>query len=246
MRRYGLIGYPLTHSFSKKYFAEKFQREGITEAAYELYALKQISELPQLIDSTPDLEGLNVTIPYKQSVFQYIHSRDNLPTGLDACNCIKIRNGKTYAFNTDVVGFEKSFAAARKPHHKRALILGNGGATAAVAFVLKKLDISFQIVSRMIHDESTLTYDDLNETLIKSHNVIINTTPLGMYPSIESCPPIPYQHLTSQHYLFDLVYNPEKTLFLKKGEEQGASIKNGLEMLIIQAEESWKIWTASQ
>ena len=246
MRKYGLIGYPLTHSFSKKYFVEKFQREGIRDATYELYPLQQISELPQLIESTPGLAGLNVTIPYKQSVFEYIDSRENLPTGLDACNCIRIRNGKTYAFNTDVVGFEKSFASALQVHHKRALILGNGGATAAVAFVLKKLNIPYQVVSRMIHDGSTLTYDDLNETLIKSHYVIINTTPLGMYPSVESCPPIPYQHLTSQHYLFDLVYNPDITLFLKKGEEHGATIKNGLEMLIIQAEESWNIWTASQ
>jgi len=244
MRRYGLIGYPLTHSFSKEYFAEKFQREGITDAAYDLYPLQQISELPHLIESTPGLAGLNVTIPYKQSVFEYINSRENLPTGLDACNCISISNGKAYAFNTDVIGFEKSFAIALQSHHKRALILGNGGATAAVAFVLKKLNMPFHVVSRMIHDGSTLTYDDLNETIIRSHNVIINTTPLGMYPSVESCPPIPYQHITSQHYLFDLVYNPAKTLFLQKGEERGATIRNGLEMLIIQAEESWRIWNS--
>jgi shikimate dehydrogenase len=242
MRRYGLIGYPLTHSFSKKYFTEKFQQEGISDAVYELYPIAHIHELPGLLKSHPDLVGLNVTIPHKQTVLKYIDSSSELPTGLNACNCIRIKNGKAFAFNTDVIGFEKSFVKGLTKEHQSALILGNGGATAAVAYVLVKLKIPFQIISRKIHDGSNLTYNELDKEIMESHSIIINTTPLGMYPETKSCPPIPYQYVTHEHYLYDLVYNPEKTTFLHKGEERGAAIKNGLEMLIIQAEESWKIW----
>jgi shikimate dehydrogenase len=246
MRRYGLIGYPLTHSFSKKYFTEKFQREGITDAQYELYPIKDIYELRGLIKANPDLLGLNVTIPFKQLVLRHLYSTTGIPFGLRACNCIKIIDKQTYGYNTDVIAFEKSFIRAWAAHHKKALILGNGGATAAVGFVLQRLNIPYQIVSRKIHDRSALTYADVNESIIRSHNIIINTTPLGMYPEVDRCPPIPYQHITAEHYLYDLIYNPGKTAFLEKGEERGASIKNGLEMLQIQAEESWKIWTAAE
>lgn len=245
MRKFGLIGYPLTHSFSKRYFTEKFEREGITDATYELYPLKDIQEFPGLIHSTPALVGINVTIPYKQDVLEYIDSRENLPQGLDACNCIKIKNGKTFAYNTDVIGFEKCFVKGLNKNHQQALILGNGGATAAVAYVLKRLNISFDIVSRKVHDDSRLTYEMLDESIMQSHTVIINTTPLGMYPQTANAPAIPYQFISRQHYLFDLIYNPTKTEFLRRGEENGATIQNGLEMLEIQAIESWKIWTAS-
>lgn len=242
MRKFGLIGYPLTHSFSKKYFTEKFRREGIDNAVYELYPIKDIYELRDIIKSTPDLEGLNVTIPYKQVVLRHLHSSANIPHGLRACNCIKIEKGKTFGYNTDVIGFEKSFKPSLNSFYKKALILGNGGATAAIGFVLDRLKIPYKIVSRKLHDDSTLTYSDLDRSIMQAHTVIINTTPLGMYPDVESAPPIPYHFLSPRHYLFDLIYNPEKTSFLRKGEEQGAIIKNGLEMLELQAEESWKIW----
>jgi len=242
MRKFGLIGYPLTHSFSKKYFTEKFQREGINDAVYELYPIRDIYELRDLLKASPHLQGLNVTIPYKQVVLRHLHSSANIPHGLRACNCIRIEKGKTFGYNTDVIGFEKSFKPGLKPYHKKALILGNGGATAAVGFVFDQLKIEYKIVSRKIHDGSSLTYGDLNSSILQTHTVIINTTPLGMYPDIDSAPPIPYQFLGPRHYLFDLIYNPDKTSFLKRGEEQGATIKNGLEMLELQAEESWRIW----
>jgi shikimate dehydrogenase len=197
--------------------------------------------LPSVLQKHKDLVGLNVTIPYKQQVMKYLDA-SNVPEGVEACNCIKIENGKLTGNNTDVKGFEVSFMQLLQPDQKKALVLGNGGATAAVIFVLKKLGIAFEIVSRRMHSDSTLTYAQLNEEIISKHPVIINTTPLGTYPDVNACAPIPYQFITERHYLFDLIYNPEKTLFLKKGEEKGATIKNGYDMLAIQAEESWKIW----
>ena len=244
MRLFGLIGYPLSHSFSKKYFTEKFEQEGFTDCLYELFPIASINEFPGIINKHPELEGLNVTVPYKRHVLPFLHSSKNIPTGVDACNCIHIKDGKLIGYNTDVIGFEKSFTPLLKPQHKKALVLGNGGAATAVVFVLKKLSIDFIIVSRELHGNSSLTYKDIDEQLMKEYNIIINTTPLGMYPNERSCPSIPYQFISEQHLLFDLVYNPAKTLFLQKGEELGASIKNGEEMLIMQAEESWKIWNA--
>ena len=240
MRRYGLIGYPLSHSFSKKYFEEKFRAEGITGCAYELFPIPEITGLEALLRTQPDLHGLNVTIPYKRSVLPYLDDISNLP--LEACNCIKIENNKLTGYNTDVTGFERSFTPLLQPHHTRALILGSGGAAAAVAYCLNKLGIKFSIVSRKPGPDAQLTYQDIDGSLLASHPVIINTTPLGMYPNIHEAPPLLYDALTSGHYLYDLHYNPPKTLFLQKGEEKGAAIKNGLEMLIIQAEESWRIW----
>jgi shikimate dehydrogenase len=243
IRRFGLIGYPLSHSFSKKYFTEKFQKEGLKDHVYDLFPIATIDELPGVLSTHPDLIGLNVTIPYKQQVLKYLDA-SNLPKGVEACNCIKIENGKLTGNNTDVMGFEASFTELLKPHHNKALVLGNGGATAAVVYVLRKLNIDYKIVSRKIHDGSALTYNDISVAVIKQHTVIINTTPLGTFPNVDECAPIPYEAITSEHFLFDLVYNPEKTLFLKKGEERGATIKNGYDMLEIQAEESWKIWNA--
>lgn len=243
MKRFGLIGYPLGHSFSKKYFTGKFEKEGITDCVFDLFPIPSIEEFPSLLKSYPDLKGLSVTIPYKQSVMQYLHEI-NIPAGIHACNSIKIDNGKLTGYNTDTVGFEKSFIELLKPHHKKALILGNGGATEAVSYVLQQLGIAYKIVSRKIHGTSTLTYGDIDEDIINEHMVIINATPLGTYPSVDTYPPIPYQFITARHYLFDLVYNPAKTVFLEKGENRGAAVKNGYDMLAIQAEASWEIWNS--
>ncbi len=242
MKLYGIIGYPLGHSFSQKYFTQKFLQEGISNCRYNVFAIENVNSLPDVLKSNPELCGINVTIPHKQNVLALLNDTSNLPGGLTACNCIKIINGKLSGYNTDVIGFEKSLLPLLQPHHKKALVLGNGGAAEAVKYVLHKLNIAYKIISRKLHDGSHLTYNDLNKTVIKEHTLIINTTPLGTFPNINDCPAIPYQHLTPQHYCFDLVYNPEKTLFLQKGAEQGAAIKNGYDMLVIQAEESWRIW----
>lgn len=242
MRRFGLIGYPLTHSFSKRYFEEKFMREGL-HCSYELFPIPSIDQLETILDSTPGLTGLNVTIPYKQSVLQYLDTFR--VEGLKACNCIHISNGKLTGFNTDITGFENSLLPLLKSHHNKALVLGNGGAAAAVIFVLQKLGISFKIVSRKLHDGSNLTYDMLKEHHIIEHKLIINTTPLGTFPDVTSFPDIPYRYIGSDHLLYDLVYNPAETSFLKQGKQRGATIKNGYEMLVLQAEESWKIWNGS-
>ena len=243
MKRFGLIGYPLSHSFSRKYFTEKFEKEGLNDHVYDLFPIASIDELTDVLSKNKDLVGLNVTIPYKKDVIRFLDA-SNLPAGVEACNCIKIENGKLTGNNTDIIGFEKSFKELLKPHHARALVLGNGGVTVAVTYVLKKLNIGFEIVSRKMHDDSTLTYNDVSATTIKDHPIIINTTPAGTYPNVDECAPIPYEAITSAHYLFDLIYNPDKTLFLKKGEERGATIKNGYDMLVIQAEESWNIWNS--
>ena len=243
MRLFGLIGYPLSHSFSKKYFTEKFEQEEISECRYDLFPIKTIDELPLLVRNNPKLEGLNITIPYKKQVLSFLDA-SNIPDGLDACNCINITDGNLVGYNTDVTGFERSLKPLLKSYHKKALVLGNGGATAAVIFVLEKLGISFEIVSRKLHDGSTFTYRDIDKKIIAENTLIVNTTPLGMYPDTEACAEIPYQFISDKHLLYDLVYNPEKTLFLKKGEERGAKIKNGEEMLILQAEESWRIWNS--
>ncbi len=242
MRGYGVIGYPLGHSFSKKYFTQKFIREGISDCSYEIFPIKTIEELKVVLTENPNLCGLNVTIPYKQSVLSFLADTANLPAGLGACNCIKIVKEKLIGFNTDIIGFEKSLLPQLKNYHSNALLLGNGGAAKAVKFVLNKLNINFKIVSRKLQDDVHLTYADLTEKIIKKNSLIINTTPLGTFPDTDECPAIPYQYLTSQHYLFDLVYNPAKTMFLQKGEQQRTAIKNGYDMLVIQAEESWRIW----
>jgi shikimate dehydrogenase len=240
MELYGLIGYPLGHSFSKKYFTQKFESSGMNDCRYELFSIESISLFGEIIRNNPSLKGLNVTIPYKKAVLAYLDDRSDIPKGLNACNCIKIIDGRTMGYNTDVIGFERSIMARLKPHHNSALILGNGGATEAVKFVFTKNNISYKVVGRK--GNTDFTYDQLNETIIASHTVIVNTTPLGMYPDENTCPEIPYRYINSKHHLFDLVYNPEKTLFLKKGEELGATVQNGYEMLLLQAEESWKIW----
>ena len=241
MKKYGLIGYPLSHSFSKKYFTEKFLRESITGVSYELYPIAEISELPSLLAEYPSLVGLNVTIPYKEKVIPYLSDLSPVVEAIGACNCIKITEGKLVGYNTDVIGFEKSLKKKLKPHHTKALILGTGGSSKAVQYVLNKLGISFIKISRSKTAE-TITYEEIDEALLSSHTLIINTSPLGMFPNIEDCPAIPYQFLNASHYLFDLVYNPTKTKFLASGEEMGALIENGSDMLVDQAEASWAIW----
>jgi shikimate dehydrogenase len=241
MRLFGLIGYPLTHSFSKNYFAEKFKKEGIEDCRYENFQLANINDLPKTINKNPDLQGLNVTIPHKESVLQFLDGSNELVKQTGACNCIKIVDGKLIGYNTDVIGFEKSLLTRLKPEHKNALILGTGGASKAVEFVLRKNGVSYKKVSRQL-SANNFVYDQLTPGIVKESRLIINTTPTGMYPNTNEIPPLPYEAITSGHFLFDLIYNPEKTLFLKQGEEQGAVTLNGYEMLVYQAEESWTIW----
>ncbi|MFI5134447.1 MAG: shikimate dehydrogenase family protein [Chitinophagales bacterium] len=240
---FGLIGYPLAHSFSKKYFTEKFKKEKISDCLYENFPLHSIEEFPSLIESHPDLLGLNVTIPYKEQVISFLDELDETSGKIGAVNTIKISQGKLTGHNTDVYGFMNSIKDLLQPFHSSALILGTGGGAKAVAFGLMKMGIEFDFVSRN-PDEKELRYEDLDEAVIHQYKIIINTTPVGMFPDIDSCPPIPYELLTSSHLLFDLIYNPDETLFLMKGKQQGATVKNGLEMLQLQAERSWEIWNS--
>ncbi len=241
MRLFGLIGYPLSHSFSKKYFAEKFEQERLSNCSYENFPITSIDELKKVFADNPDLHGLNVTIPYKEQVLPFLHELSEAVKQVGACNCIKIISGKLYGFNTDVIGFEETLNTKLLPHHKKALVLGSGGASKAIQFVLRKRGIEFLIVSRSANP-NFISYEQVTPELIKEHLLIINTTPLGMQPLTDLYPSIPYFALTTQHYLYDLIYNPAKTLFLQKGEERGTVIQNGADMLVIQAEESWKIW----
>jgi shikimate dehydrogenase len=245
MRLFGLIGYPLFQSFSKKFFSEKFEREGLTDCRYESFSIPSISELTKILKENPSLCGLNVTIPYKEQVLSFLHEKSALVKKINACNCIKIENGKLTGHNTDAPAFEQSLKEKLQTHHTKALILGTGGAAKAVEFSLRQLKISYKYVSRK-PSAKNFSYEQLTDDLMQEYTLIINTTPLGMHPNVVEAPPIPYHALNSKHYLFDLVYNPAKTLFLQKGEEQGAAIKNGYEMLVLQAEESWRIWNDHQ
>ena len=243
MNRYGLIGYPLTHSFSQKYFSDKFAKLGIIDYVYENHQLSNISELKTLLETQKGLRGLNVTIPYKKEALSFLTDASEVVNSIGACNCIDIRGDQLTGYNTDVIGFEKSITPYLRSHHTHALVFGTGGASAAVAYVLGKLNIPFQYVSRS-GSASALSYGDVTEEVLSTHHLLINTTPLGMYPNVNDNPDIPYQYLTAEHHLYDLVYNPPETKFLEKGRLQGATTQNGHEMLIIQAEESWRIWTA--
>ena len=234
----GLIGFPLGHTFSPTYFSNKFQELGISKSEYLAYPLERIQLVEEIFNK--GIDGLNVTIPYKEQVIPYLDELSDEAFEINAVNTIYIKNGRKIGYNTDAYGFEmslKNLLGSTKVEN--ALILGSGGASKAIKFVLKKLNINYQIVSR---SDQYLTYSALSDDIIDQHRLIINTTPLGMYPNAEECPDIPYSALTVKHFLYDLVYNPEKTLFLKKGELQGCSIKNGFEMLVLQAEKSWEIW----
>jgi shikimate dehydrogenase len=242
MRQFGLIGYPLSHSFSKNYFSQKFIDEGIANCNYELYPIKSIDEFPALLKTVPDLNGMNVTIPYKEAVLPFLDEVSTAVKEIGACNCIRVQDGHLYGFNTDVTGFEQTILPLLKPHHQKALILGTGGASKAVAWVFSKLGIEFTYVSREPR-EGHLAYAQLDE-LIRQYQVIVNTTPLGMQPNINQKPSLPYKNLNSQYLCYDLIYNPAKTAFLQQAELYGAVIINGSAMLQIQAEESWKIWNS--
>ncbi len=235
--RYGLIGRNISHSFSEKYFSEKFKSENIQNSIYQTFDLKDISEVKKIFE-TENLKGFNVTIPYKEQIIPYLDELDIEAQKIGAVNCVKIQNGKKIGFNTDAFGFENSLKPLLENHHKQALILGDGGAAKAVKFVLEKLGITYQTVSR----KGNFTYSDLDKTHLEDYQIIINTTPLGTFPDLDSCPEIPYEFLSSAHLVYDLVYNPEKTKFLKLAESKFAKIKNGYEMLVLQAEKSWEIW----
>lgn len=244
MRLFGLIGYPLSHSFSKAYFTQKFEKEGIADCRYDLFELKSIEEFPALLKDHPELAGLNVTIPYKQQVQQYIHLFDDSATQVGAVNVIRVnRDHSLTGFNSDYYGFRTSLRKWLPGLHFKALILGSGGASKAVAAALKDLRIPFELVSRSV-GKGSMTYAQLEEDpgWYDSHRLIINTTPAGMSPNIDQAPPISYEYITKRHYLYDLVYNPEETKFMRLGLEKGANVKNGLEMLHLQAEKSWEIW----
>jgi shikimate dehydrogenase len=241
MKLYGLIGRPLTHSFSKAYFAEKFRREHIEECRYENFELQTIAQLQTILNTHTDLQGLNVTIPYKKEVLPFLHEKNEIVDAINACNCIHIKDGRLHGYNTDVIGFRKSLQPYLKPHHTKALVLGTGGSSGAVQYALQQLGIAYALVSRQKGGHS-LTYNELNADVLAEHTVIINTTPVGMYPNVDAAPDLPYQFITSRHLLFDLIYNPEQTVFLQRGAAQGATISNGHAMLVLQAEESWDIW----
>ncbi|MFY7670174.1 shikimate dehydrogenase family protein [Tenacibaculum sp. MEBiC06402] len=247
VKLFGLLGRNISYSFSRGYFAEKFDLLELTNHKYVNFDLHQIDELPLLIDKHKEqLIGFNVTIPYKEEVIPFLDKIDKKAAKIGAVNTIRItKSGKLKGYNTDYYGFKKSLEPYLNKLHKKALILGTGGASKAVAFALKNMDIEVCFVSRKKEKNNTITYDELNGEIIKDYLLIINCTPLGTHPNIENCPDIPYDYLGVNHILYDLIYNPAKTLFLKKGEENGAVIKNGLEMLELQAEKAWRIWQKS-
>lgn len=245
MDTYGLLGYPLGHSFSRRFFLSKFEAENI-EAAFENFELETAQEMLDVIKSRPDLKGFAITIPHKESILPFLDQCDKAIDHIGAVNCVKIkRDGENFSlkgYNTDVIGFEKSFMEFYKPEYKNALILGTGGASKAVAYVMHKLGIKYEVVSRR-KTLTTLCYEDISAEKMKDVQVVINTTPLGMYPKVDNCPQLPYEAINDSHYFYDLVYNPEETLFLKNAKEQGAAVKAGLDMLELQAEENWLIWS---
>jgi shikimate dehydrogenase len=252
MKQLGLIGYPLGHSFSKKYFTQKFEQQGISnDWQYELYSIDSIEKLPEILrGSKKQLTGLNVTIPYKTAVMPFLDALDPDAAAVGAVNCIKImwkeNNARPHlkGYNTDVFGFEKTMLrmlGGTIPEGLKGLILGTGGAAKASAFVLKKNNIPFKYVSRT-RTETTISYDDLDKNILDTHRLIVNSTPLGMSPNTEGVPPLPFEFIGAGHFIFDLIYNPEKTKLMSMAEERGATVENGVEMLIEQAEQGWRIW----
>lgn len=248
MDKYGLIGYPLGHSFSIGYFNEKFDNENIN-ARYINFEIPSIEDFIEVIDSNPELRGLNVTIPYKEQVIPYLDSLSPEATAIGAVNVIRVthKGKKTQlkGFNSDVIGFTRSIEPLLERHHKKALILGTGGASKAIDYGLRSLGLETKFVSRTKRD-GILCYEDITADIIQEYNVIVNCTPLGMYPNVDSCPNLPYEAMDSHTLLYDLLYNPDETLFMTKGREQGAVVKNGLEMLLLQAFASWEFWNGDE
>lgn len=238
---YGLIGKNIAYSFSKQFFTEKFEKEKLSNSIYKNFDIQTIKEFKICLKNNPEIKGLNVTIPFKEEIIPYLDKMSSKAKKIGAVNTIHITNkGHLKGYNTDAYGFEKSIEPLLNKGHKKALILGTGGASKAIAYALKKLHIKYQFVSR--GESEKYQYDSLTAADIKNHQIIINCTPLGTHPNVEKCPEIPYDAITKNHILYDLVYNPKETLFLKKGKEMGAQIINGEKMLILQAEKSWRIW----
>lgn len=238
MKTYGLIGKNISYSFSRNYFANKFKKEDIKNSQYINFDIDNLSELNNIFNT--DNFGFNVTIPYKEAIIPYLDSLDFHAEKIGAVNTIKLENGKKIGFNTDWIGFKKSIEPLLNSHHTKALILGTGGASKAVIYALDQLKIETLVVSRY----GEISYEDLSEEIIQNHAIIINCTPVGTFPNVDAAPEIPYHFITKNHLAYDLIYNPAETLFLKKCKEKGAVVKNGLEMLEIQAEASWKIWNS--
>ena len=243
MKIYGLVGKSLSHSFSKDFFSRKFLLEDLKDIIYKNFELKNFEKEIIEFKKQIDLKGFNVTIPYKESIIPYLDNASETCLQIRSCNCVKVERGNWVGYNTDVTGFKKSFEPHLKSYHKKALVLGTGGAAKAVCFALNQLGILFLQVSRNPNREKgQISYSDINKALLAKYKIVINTTPIGMFPLINDSPILPYNAITNEHYFFDLVYNPDQTEFLNKAKQEGAFIKNGAEMLQIQAEESWKIW----
>ena len=240
MDKYGIIGNPLGHSFSKRFFTEKFAREGI-DAEYLNFQIPEIGKLTEVLQENPELRGINVTLPYKTEVIPFLDELSDEAREIGAVNVVQIRNGHLKGFNSDIIGFTRSIQPLLKPHHRKALILGTGGASRAIRVGLTRLGLEWKYVSRTPR-EGMITYEDITAETLREYEVIVNCSPVGMFPKVDECPAIPYEFLTQDHLLYDLVYNPENTLFMKKGALQGAVVKNGLEMLHLQAIASWEFW----
>ena len=242
-KTFGLLGKNISYSFSRGYFTEKFEKLKLNKYKYLNFDIQQIKDFPSIIGEEKNLRGINVTIPYKEEIIPFLDKLDETAKNIGAVNTIKFtKRGNLKGYNSDVVGFENSIKPLLKSHHKKALILGTGGASKAIAFALNKNSIKFKFVSRNPEGKKEMSYDSLSEEILLKYTVIINCTPLGTFPKTEKCPDIPYQFITDAHLLYDLIYNPEVSTFLSKGKEKGAIIKNGFEMLQLQAEESWRIW----
>ncbi len=241
LHRFGLVGKNISYSFSRGYFSKKFSELELHYHSYENFDLTDISDFPELIKTSKNLAGLNVTIPYKEAVIPYLDELEPSARTIGAVNTIKISPTGLKGYNTDAYGFEKSLEPYLKEHHKKALILGTGGASKAIAYVLEQLGISFKFVSRTGKNNG-YTYNALDKTILEEHTILINCSPVGTFPKVTDKPDIPYIHISEKHLLFDLIYNPEKTAFLSHGEKQGATITNGLPMLKYQAEKAWEIW----
>lgn len=240
MDKYGIIGNPLGHSFSKGFFTEKFVREGI-DAEYLNFQIPEIGKLTEVLQENPELRGINVTLPYKTEVIPFLDELSDEAREIGAVNVVQIRNGHLKGFNSDIIGFTRSIQPLLKPHHRKALILGTGGASRAIRVGLTRLGLEWKYVSRTPR-EGMITYEDITAETLREYEVIVNCSPVGMFPKVDECPAIPYEFLTQDNLLYDLVYNPENTLFMKKGALQGAVVKNGLEMLHLQAIASWEFW----
>jgi shikimate dehydrogenase len=249
MKRYGLLGYPLTHSFSKRYFTERFEKEKI-DSTYQNFEIDTIKKFPEIIENNPEIVGLNVTIPYKEQVIPYLDELNDSAREIKAVNTIRVKRTENgvylKGYNTDTYGFETSIKPFLKEHHKKALILGTGGASKALKYVLDKLGIDYISASIEELQEKEIRYEDINAELMAERTIIINATPLGTYPKVDTFPNIPYEYITDKHLLFDVVYNPEVSVFLQNGIKKGASTKNGYEMLLLQAIRAYEIWTSDE